>query len=253
MSLLSNKVAIITGASSGIGRASAILFAREGACVVVGARRQPELDLLVEEIRHEGGQAVSLAGDVKSETYARALVDLALTRFGGLDIAFNNAGTTGTPGSVPALELAQWQEILDTNLTSAFVGAKYQIPAMQARGGSLIFTSTFVGHTLGLPGMAAYAASKAGLIGLTQVLAAEYGAQGVRVNALLPGGTDTPMGRAFTDTPESLAFVQNMHALKRLAQPEEIARSALYLASDASSFTTGIALLADGGVSICRT
>ncbi len=97
---------------------------------------------------------------MKSETYARALVDLALTRFGGLDIAFNNAGSTGTPGSVPALELAQWQETLDTNLTSAFVGP-YQIPAMQARGGgSLIFTSTFVGHTLGLPGMAAYAASR---------------------------------------------------------------------------------------------
>ena len=173
----------------------------EGASVVVGARRQPELDLLVEEIRHEGGQAVSLAGDVKSETYARALVDLALTRFGGLDIAFNNAGTTGTPCSVEQLELTQWQEILDTNLTSAFVGAKYQIPAMLARGGgSLIFTSTFVGHTLGLPGMAAYAASKAGLIGLTRVLAAEYGAQGVRVNALLPGGTDTPMGRAFANT-----------------------------------------------------
>lgn len=227
MPQLSNKVAIITGASSGIGRASAILFAREGASVVLGARRQPELDALVEEIRECGGQAVSLAGDVKSESYARALVDLALT---------------------------QWQETLETNLTSAFVGAKYQIPAMQARGGgSLIFTSTFVGHTLGLPGMAAYAASKAGLIGLTQVLAAEYGAQGVRVNALLPGGTDTPMGRAFTDTPQSLAFVQNMHALKRLAQPEEIARSALYLASNASSFTTGIALLADGGVSICRT
>lgn len=132
---------------------------------------------------------------MKSETYARALVDLALTRFGGLDIAFNNAGTTGTPGSLPGLELAQWQETLDTNLTSAFVGAKYQIPAMQARGGgSLIFTSTFVGHTLGLPGMAAYAASKAGLIGLTQVLAAEYGAQGVRVNALLPGAPTPPWG-----------------------------------------------------------
>ncbi len=138
---------------------------------------------------------MSLAGDVKSESYARALVDLALTRFGGLDIAFNNAGTTGTPGSVEELELAQWQEILVTNLTSAFVGAKYQIPAMLARGGgSLIFTSTFVGHTLGLPGMAAYAASKAGLIGLTQVLAAEYGAQGVRVNALLPGGHRHPHG-----------------------------------------------------------
>ncbi|MGY3901125.1 SDR family oxidoreductase [Aeromonas lusitana] len=254
MPMLSDKVAIITGASSGIGRASALLFAQEGGKVIVGARRQPELDLLVEEIRHGGGQAISLAGDVKNEAYARALVELAVECFGGLDIAFNNAGTTGTPGSLQEQELTQWQETLDTNLTSAFMGAKYQIPAMLARGGgSLIFTSTFVGHTLGLPGMAAYAASKAGLIGLTQVLAAEYGAQGVRVNALLPGGTDTPMGRAFTNTPESLAFVQNLHALKRLARPEEIACSALYLASDASSFTTGIALLADGGVSICRT
>lgn len=254
MPMLSDKVAIITGASSGIGRASALLFAQEGAKVVVGARRQPELDLLVEEIRHAGGQVISLAGDVRREDYARALVERAVECFGGLDIAFNNAGTTGTPGSVQEQELTQWQETLDTNLTSAFLGAKYQIPAMLARGGgSLIFTSTFVGHTLGLPGMAAYAASKAGLIGLTQVLAAEYGAQGVRVNALLPGGTDTPMGRAFTNTPQSLAFVQSLHALTRLARPEEIARLALYLASDASSFTTGIALLADGGVSICRT
>ncbi|ENY72221.1 short chain dehydrogenase [Aeromonas diversa CDC 2478-85] len=253
MPILSNKVAIITGASSGIGRASARLFAREGAQVVVGGRRQAELDDLVEEISLSGGQAVSLAGDVRSEAYARALVALAVDRFGGLDIAFNNAGTTGAVGGVETLEMAQWQETLETNLTSAFVGAKHQIPAMQARGGgSLIFTSTFVGHTLGLPGMAAYGASKAGLIGLTQVLAAEFGAQGIRVNALLPGGTDTPMGRAFTNTPESLAFVQNLHALKRLAQPEEIAQSALYLASDAASFTTGIALLADGGVSICR-
>lgn len=253
MPILSNKVAIITGASSGIGRASARLFAREGAQLVVGGRRQAELDDLVEEISLSGGQAVSLAGDVRSEAYARALVALAVDRFGGLDIAFNNAGTTGAVGGVETLEMAQWQETLETNLTSAFVGAKHQIPAMQARGGgSLIFTSTFVGHTLGLPGMAAYGASKAGLIGLTQVLAAEFGAQGIRVNALLPGGTDTPMGRAFTNTPESLAFVQNLHALKRLAQPEEIAQSALYLASDAASFTTGIALLADGGVSICR-
>ncbi|MEW7865152.1 SDR family oxidoreductase [Aeromonas diversa] len=253
MPILSNKVAIITGASSGIGRASARLFAQEGAQLVVGGRRQAELDALVEEISLSGGQAVSLAGDVRSEAYARALVALAVDRFGGLDIAFNNAGTTGAVGGVETLEMAQWQETLETNLTSAFVGAKHQIPAMQTRGGgSLIFTSTFVGHTLGLPGMAAYGASKAGLIGLTQVLAAELGAQGIRVNALLPGGTDTPMGRAFTNTPESLAFVQNLHALKRLAQPEEIAQSALYLASDAASFTTGIALLADGGVSICR-
>jgi NAD(P)-dependent dehydrogenase (short-subunit alcohol dehydrogenase family) len=157
-------------------------------------------------------------------------------------------------GPVTGLSLAGWRDTLDTNLTSAFLGAKHQVPAMIERGGgSLIFTSTFVGHTVGFPGMAAYAASKAGLIGLMQVIAAEYGPQGIRANALLPGGTDTPMGRAVSNTPEALAFVQGLHALKRLATPREIAQSALYLASDASSFTTGTALLVDGGVSITRT
>lgn len=124
---------------------------------------------------------------------------------------------------------------------------------MLARGGgSLIFTSTFVGYTAGFPGMGAYAASKAGLIGLTQVIASEYGARGIRANALLPGGTDTPMGRDAMASPEARAYVENLHALKRLATPAEIARSALYLASDASSFTTGTALLVDGGVSVHR-
>lgn len=254
MSALSNKVAIVTGASSGIGYATAKLFAREGAKVIVAARRQPELNALVEEITHAGGHAVALAGDVKDEAYAKALVELAVDRFGGLDVAFNNAGTTGEMGATPAMSLAEWENTIRTNLTSAFLGAKYQLPAMLDRnGGSLIFTSTFVGHTVGLPGMAAYAASKAGLIGLTQALAAEFGPKGIRVNALLPGGTDTPMGRGFANTPDALAFVQGLHALKRMAQPEEIAQSALYLASAASSFTTGSALLADGGVSINRT
>lgn len=254
MPALSNKVAIVTGASSGIGYATAQLFAREGAKVVAAARRQPELDTLVAEIIQAGGQAVALAGDVKDETFAKALVDLAVDRFGGLDVAFNNAGTTGEMGATPEVSLAAWESTLRTNLTSAFLGAKYQLPAMLERnGGSLIFTSTFVGYTIGLPGMAAYAASKAGLIGLTQALAAEFGSKGIRVNALLPGGTDTPMGRVFANTPETLAFVQGLHALKRLALPEEIAQAALYLASAASSFTTGSALLADGGVSINRT
>jgi NAD(P)-dependent dehydrogenase (short-subunit alcohol dehydrogenase family) len=151
---------------------------------------------------------------------------------------------------------SDWRDTLDTNLTSAFLGAKYQVPAMVARGGgSLIFTSTFVGYTVGMPGMAAYAASKAGLIGLTQVLAAEFGAKRIRVNAILPGGTDTPASitNAPGATPEVQAFVEGLHALKRMAAPEEIARSVLYLASDASSFTTGAALLVDGGVSINRT
>lgn len=254
MSSLSNKVAIVTGASSGIGYATAKLFAREGAKVVAAARRQLELDALVGEITHAGGHAVALAGDVKDEAFAKALVELAIGRFGGLDVAFNNAGMIGEIGATPAVSLAEWENTIRTNLTSAFLGAKYQLPAMLDRkGGSLIFTSTFVGHTVGLPGMAAYAASKAGLIGLTQALASEFGPKGIRVNALLPGGTDTPMGRAFANTPDALAFVHGLHALKRMAQPEEIAQSALYLASDASSFTTGAALLADGGVSINRT
>ncbi|MDP3126080.1 MAG: SDR family oxidoreductase [Thiobacillus sp.] len=254
MSALPNKVALITGASSGIGYATAKLFAREGARLVVAARRQAELDTLVEEITQAGGHAIALAGDVKDEAFAKTLVELAIGRFGGLDVAFNNAGTIGEMGAAPDVSLPGWEDTIRTNLTSAFLGAKYQLPAMLERnGGSLIFTSTFVGYTVGLPGMAAYAASKAGLIGLTQALAAEFGPKGIRVNALLPGGTDTPMGRTFANTPDTLAFVRGLHALKRMALPEEIAKSALYLASDASSFTTGSALLADGGVSINRT
>jgi NAD(P)-dependent dehydrogenase (short-subunit alcohol dehydrogenase family) len=171
MSALIDKVAIVTGASSGIGFATAKLFAREGARVVIS-------------------------------------------------------------------------------------GAKYQIPAMLERGsGSLIFTSTFVGYSLGFGGMAAYAASKAGLIGLMQVLAVEVGAKGVRVNVIVPGGTDTPsnVANAPEAAPETRAFVEGLHALKRLAKPEEIAQSALYLASDASSFTTGAVVRVDGGVSISRS
>jgi NAD(P)-dependent dehydrogenase (short-subunit alcohol dehydrogenase family) len=182
------------------------------------------------------------------------LVELARSRYGGLDVAFNNAGTLGPMGATADVSTNAWEAALRTNLTSAFFAAKYQIPAMQARGkGSIVFTSTFVGYTAGMPGLAAYAASKSGLIGLTQALAVELGAQGIRVNALLPGGTDTPLGRVFADTPEALAFVRGLHALKRMATPEEIAESALYLASDASSFTTGTALLVDGGVSINRS
>jgi NAD(P)-dependent dehydrogenase (short-subunit alcohol dehydrogenase family) len=254
MNTLTSKVAIVTGASSGIGYAAAKLFAANGAKVVVAARRQAQLDDLVAQITAAGGKAIVLAGDVREEAFAKALVETAVGQFGGLDVAFNNAGTLGEMGATPELSLAGWNDTFATNLTSAFLGAKYQIPAMLERGrGSLIFTSTFVGYTVGIPGVAAYAASKSGLIGLTQVLAAEFGAQGIRVNALLPGGTDTPMARAMNASEEALASVAGLHALKRLATPDEIARAALFLASDASSFTTGTAMLVDGGVSISRT
>jgi NAD(P)-dependent dehydrogenase (short-subunit alcohol dehydrogenase family) len=256
MGLLNGKIAIVTGASSGIGHAAAKLFAREGAKLIVTARRQNLLDALTAEIDRAGGHAVAVAGDIRDEALAEKLVATALKRFGGLDIALNNAGIVGASKPVPELTIADWRETLDANLTSAFLCARHQIPAMVARGGgSLIFTSSFVGHTVGFPGMGAYAASKAGMIGLMQVIAAEFGAKRVRANALLPGGTDTPINvaRAPDAPPEMQAFIEGLHALKRMATPDEIAQSALYLASDLSSFVTGTALLADGGVSINRT
>jgi len=254
MAQLSNKVAIITGASSGIGRAAALLFSAEGAAVVLAARRPLELTEVAREIESQGGRVAWLAGDVCDEAYAKALVELAESTFGGLDIAFNNAGGLGPMGPTAELPLDDWEAALRVNLTSAFLGAKYQVPALLRReSGSLVFTSTFVGYTIGMPGMAAYAASKSALVGLTRALAAELGPHGLRVNALLPGGTDTPMGRLVTRTPEMLTFVKGLHALKRLAEPDEIARAALFLASDAGSFVTGSALLVDGGVSITRS
>ena len=253
MRVLEDKIVIITGARSGIGRAAAKLFVRHGARIVVNARGREGLDSLVREIADEGGEAVALAGDIADEGTHVELVALARARFGGLDVALNNAGTLGPLQPTNEVDARAWEEALRVNLTAAFFAAKHQIPALSDRGGgSLVFTSTFVGHTVGMPGMAAYSASKAGVLGLVQSLAAELGPRRIRVNALLPGGTDTPMGREVASTPEVRAAIERMHALRRIAEPEEIAASALYLASDLSSFTTGAALLADGGISIYR-
>ncbi len=254
MNRLTSKVAIVTGASSGIGRATAKLFAYEGAKVIVAARRQQELDSLVKEIAEQGGIAYAIAGDVRDEAFAQSVVNAALQNFGRLDIAFNNAGTLGEMGDTTLVSEAGWTDTLATNLTSAFLGAKHQIPAMlKSGGGSIIFTSTFVGHSFSFPGVAAYAASKSGLIGLTQALAAEYGPAGIRVNSILPGAVDTEMYREMNNSEESQSFIRALHALKRAALPDELARSVLYLASDDSSFTTGTAMLVDGGASITRT
>lgn len=245
---LKGKTFIVTGASSGIGAAASLLLASKGANVVLGARRKAELEQLVGQIEQSNGNAICLSGDVIDETFAQALVSGAKQEFGSLDGAFNNAGMTGDLGPVPEMPSRNWHTVLDVNLNSGFYAAKYQIPALlENGGGSIVFTSSFVGHTIGLPGMAAYAAAKAGLIGMTQVLAAEHGSENIRVNALLPGGTMTPMAG---DDASFHEVVRGLHALKRMAEPSEIARVAMFLLSDDASFVTGSAIVADGGNSI---
>lgn len=247
---LNDKTIIITGASSGIGEAAAGLFAAEGAKLVLGSRRDSNLKLIADRINGAGGRAAWLAGDVQDEAYAQALVDLALSQFGGLDGAFNNAGSVGAMVPVADLNLADWNDVLATNLTSAFLAAKAQIPVMAMHGGgSIVFTSSFVGFSNGgLAGMAAYAAAKAGLIGLTKSLGVDHASENVRVNALLPGGTVTAMGGE--GNPEVLAYVAGLHPMKRMAAPIEIAQAALFLLGDRSSFMTGSPMLVDGGISV---
>lgn len=256
MRALESKVAIVTGASSGIGHATARLFAREGAKVVVSGRDEARLEELARLIRADGGEAIAVVGDLREESTAERLVDKAVSRFGRLDVAFNNAGGTGAMGPVQNLSLADWHETIGINLTSAFLCAKHQVPALLAQqGGSLIFTSSFVGNGVGMPGMAAYAAAKAGLVGLVQSMAVELGEHNIRVNAVLPGGTDTPANVANTPgaDPGVREFVNRLHALRRMATPDEIARTVLHLACDAGSFITGAAIHVDGGVSVMRT
>jgi len=252
--VLTGKVAIVTGASAGIGRAIAELFAAEGAMLAITARGEARLQAVANGIAATGADVFALAGDVGDESHARALVAEAERRFGGLDIAVNNAAAMGPMGPTPGIATHDWNATIATNLTGGFLAAKYQVPALLRRGaGSLIFVASFVGYTVAMPGVAAYAASKAGLIGLMKSLAVEFGPQGLRVNALLPGGTQTEMADLFAPDEQSRAFVRALFSLKRIATPQEQAQAALFLASDAASFVTGSAMLADGGVSINRT
>lgn len=244
MNSLHGKVAIITGASSGIGRATAHLFAQHGAAVILNARGSEALDKVASEIRQSGGRAAVVPGDVaQTETQAK-MVQAALDHFGRLDMAINNAGMVGQIAPLAEFDTQTWSDVMSVNLTSAFLASREQIPAMlKTGGGALVFVSSFVGTSVGLPGMAAYGAAKAGLMGLVKGITADYGAKGIRANALLPGGTDTSMAgnQAQKD------WAASLHALKRIAQPEEIAAAALFLAGSMGSFVAGSALYADGG------
>lgn len=243
MTMLAGKTALITGASSGIGRATALLFAREGANLVLTGRDTDRLEQTAQMAREQNVRVEALTGDIRDEALHRELVATAQRCFGGLDIAFNNAGTVGAISPLATLSLADWREVMDINLTSAFLGARAQVPALIETQGAILFTSSFVGTGVGLPGMAAYGASKAALMGLVKGLTADHAAQGLRANALIVGGTDTAMA----GSEEQKDWAAGLHALKRIAQPDEIANAALFLASSMGSFVAGSALYVDGG------
>ncbi|WP_375174376.1 SDR family oxidoreductase [Pseudooceanicola sp.] len=246
-----NRTILITGASSGIGAATATLLAEEGANLILTARGDDRLQAFAHSLAETGTKVLARAGGVTDAAHMQGLVDRGESMFGKLDAAFNNAGALGNGTPVIDTPRADWDEVIDVNLTAAFIAAQTQVPALKRAGrGSLLFTGSFVGPELGIPGMGAYAAAKAGLTGLVRALAVEHGAEGLRVNALLPGGTKTPMAG---DDPSFRDWAAQLHALKRLAEPEEIASVAAFLLSDEASFVTGTAMLADGGNSVCKT
>jgi NAD(P)-dependent dehydrogenase (short-subunit alcohol dehydrogenase family) len=244
MTLLTNHTIIVSGASSGIGAAAAQLFADHGANLVLIARDETGLAETATKVRNRNRQAIILPGDIcDPQTHERA-VERAMNDFGRLDSAFNNAGIVGEASPIAELSLETFEQVLTTNLTGAFLAAKYQIPAMiETGGGSIVFTGSFVGVSAGLPTMGAYATAKSGLLGLVRSITADYATQKIRSTALLPGGTNTRMaGNA-----DNREWAAGLHAMKRLADPEEIAQAALFLVSKMSSFVTGSALWADGG------
>ncbi|WPN44701.1 MULTISPECIES: SDR family NAD(P)-dependent oxidoreductase [unclassified Pseudomonas] len=248
MKLLQNKVAIVTGGSSGIGRATALLFAREGARVVVADMNDAAGQAVVDEIRQSDGDAFFQRVDVRREEDCAALVEVTLGQYGQLDIAFNNAGISGSTGLIENQSLEHWRNVLDVNLTGVFNCMVHELRAMKARGGSIINTASIMGLQ-GTAGASAYSASKHGVIGLTRSAALEYGKYGVRINALCPGFVETPMivGVGSEFDPDTLATMLKTIPQRRLGEPSEQAQMVLWLASDRSSYATGGHFVVDGG------
>ncbi|MFN8497949.1 MAG: SDR family oxidoreductase [Anaerolineae bacterium] len=248
---LDGKVAIITGAASGIGRASAILFAQEGARVVVADLAQAAGEETIAHIQSQGGQACFAHIDVAEAEQVAAMVQLALDTYGRLDILFNNAGLT-LPAKVTETDDSLWSRSLDVNLKGVMLGCKYAIPAMlRSGGGSIINTASMLG-LVASPGQAPYSAAKGGVVMLTKQVAVDYARHGIRVNCICPSEVDTPMHRRFIEeSPDPEATRRRLMEripLGRVAQPDELARVALFLASDDSSYITGVALPVDGGL-----
>jgi NAD(P)-dependent dehydrogenase (short-subunit alcohol dehydrogenase family) len=248
--LLEGKVIIVTGAGAGIGRASALNFSHAGARIVVVDRDEVAGQETLGLLKTEGGSAIFCKTDVSSESDVIAMVDAAVAEFGCLDGAFNNAGVEGGMKRAHELSLDEWQKTISVDLTGVFLCMKYEITAMlKCGGGSIVNTSSGLG-VVGMQNLTDYVAAKHGVIGLTKAAGIDYGPQGIRVNAILPGLTLTPMIKRTSDDPAYAAqfeAIRARHPIGRFAQPEDIAEGAKWLLSDASAYVTAASIPVDGG------
>lgn len=251
MSEFEGRVALVTGAASGIGRASARLFAEAGAQVVVADIDAQGAAETVALIAEAGGDALAVAVDVADGGSVRQMVDRTIERYGRLDIAHNNAGIMGAGADIVDMDDAVWQRGIDVMLTGVFLCMKHEIPHMLEQGRGVVVNTSSGAGLIGFPGQANYVAAKHGVIGLTRSAALEYVARGVRVNAICPGTARSRMvDEWMAGSAEAEAEVAALHPIGRIAEPEEIARAALWLASDAASFVVGVALPVDGGYTV---
>jgi NAD(P)-dependent dehydrogenase (short-subunit alcohol dehydrogenase family) len=242
------KVAFVTGAANGIGRAAAIAFAAEGARVAILDRTAVALRETEAALKQAGGEVLVIASDVSIPEQVEAAVAQVVERFGRLDIAFNNAGVENKPQPLHEIELEEWDRVLDINLRGTFVCMKHEIAQMVRQGGGVVVNTSSGAGIRGVAGGASYAASKHAIIGMTRSAALDYAKQNIRVNAILPGNIETPMMDRFTSGDLQKAI--DLEPIGRLGKPEEIAEAVLWMSSDLGGFVTGSAVVVDGGWSL---